>query len=63
MSPGFHDPGILRSKDKEWIDVSEQPELILIYFLAFLPGVCHTPSCHSRWTNLLDWLVSPPHWQ
>ncbi len=27
---------------------------IYIYFLAFLPsfllGVCHTPSCRSRWT-------------
>ena len=24
--------------------------VIIIYFLAFLPGVCHTPSCRSQWT-------------
>ncbi len=25
-------------------------DLIIIYFLAFLPSVCLHPSCHSRWT-------------
>ncbi len=36
--------------------------IILLYFLAFLPSVCHTPSCHSRWTYGLDfWRGVPLH--
>ncbi len=35
---------------------------ILIYFLAFLPGVCHTPSCRSRWIYEHDFWHDDGSW-